>query len=103
MNGIIVVLDVIGLILFAGAGYFAYQNHERLKIASNLWLYFGTASVVAALWIISLVLKEAGIVFAGEVEPTLFFAVIFMFTLVSVSSLFDFIKLQSGFEKKIKK
>ncbi|MFH1053258.1 MAG: hypothetical protein V1740_02460 [Candidatus Woesearchaeota archaeon] len=98
MNILIIIIDVIGILAFMGATYHAYKNYERLKEASHLWLYFGTASIVAIMWGISYVLSEFNVKIAIQYEPVFFFAVIFLFTLVSMSSLFDFIKLQGSFK-----
>ena len=94
MNLYIILINGIGLMFFIGAAIFGYQNHEKLKTASNLWLYFAASSIIAGIWIISLILKELNIYYK-DVEPTLYFAVVFLFCLVSMTSLFDFIKLHS--------
>ena len=96
-----IIIDVLGMLAFAGAAFYAYKNHEKMQQASNLWLYFGTACLMALLWGASLIMKELGMaMIAGfEPEPALFFAVIFMYTLVSMTSMFDFVKLQGRLKR----
>ena len=98
---IIIIIDVLGMLAFAGAAFYAYKNQEKMQQASKLWLYFGTACLMALLWGASLIMKELGMaMIAGfEPEPALFFAVIFMYTLVSMTSLFDFVKLQGRLKR----
>ena len=99
MNVIIILFDLLGIVAFAAAAFFAYRNHSKLKDASNLWLYFGSSSIVACLWGASLIAREVGITAAYDFESMLFFAVIFLFTLLSIASLFDFIKMHGSLKK----
>lgn len=95
MNLSIILIDTLGILCFSLAAYFSYRNNHFVQDASNLWLYFGTASIMAICWIASLIMQQF-ISIPDIIESSLFFAVIFLFSLVAVASLFDFIKLQAS-------
>lgn len=91
-------IDVLGIICFSISAYFAYKNNAFVEEASKLWLYFGASSVMAVCWIIALVVQQF-IALPDIIESSLFFGVVFLFSLVAVASLFDFIKLQASLKE----
>jgi|SRR3989344_6667675 len=99
MNTIIILIDIVGIVGFLIAAIFSYKNHIMTKEASNLWLYFATASVGAIIWILSLIVQQF-IILPYVIESSIFFAIVFLFTLVAMSSLFDFVKLHAKISQK---
>jgi hypothetical protein len=92
MNLLVILLDLTGLLAFSVASFYAYRNHEAVKFATKMWWYFANASVTGALWSLVVLLDELGVKLPFDAGSALFFAVVFLFTLFSVTSYFNFIK-----------
>ena len=71
MNILLVIIDIVGAFAFLGASYFAFQNYERLKEASQLWLYYGAASITAWLWALSVMVNEIVVIESGVARCTI--------------------------------
>ena len=93
MDYAILLVDGMGILCFGISAYYAYKNNNFIKEASSLWLYFGSASLMAILWTLSFILRQF-FSLPEIIESSLFFAVVFLYSLVAVASLFDFVKLQ---------
>jgi hypothetical protein len=92
MSVLLALFDLIGMVAFIIASVYAYRNHDAVKFASKLWWFFANASITGAVWSFIVLIEELGIELPWDAEPALFFAVVFLFTLFSVTSFFNFIK-----------
>tara|TARA_Y100000031_G_C7865604_1_gene223917 strand:+ start:59 stop:352 length:294 start_codon:yes stop_codon:yes gene_type:complete len=92
MSFLLASLDAAGLVGFLIATVYAYRNHANMKFATNMWFYFASASMIAAIWSLLVLMREVGFTLPPTAETSVYFGVIFLFTLFSIISYINLIK-----------